>query len=176
MLDSEKKTIFAVGNRENGLHLSIEQTLCIRFAPSLQSESAFVATMTKLELKVEMGEVRRARAFALSVADEAGLSERQAQNLHLVVEEAVANIVNYSGATMMELSAWQEDGSLYVSFTDDGIPFDPTLYPEPDLTLPVALRAVGGLGIHYIRKMSDGMAYRREEGKNILTVRKTIGK
>ena len=131
--------------------------------------------MTRLELKVEMGEVRRARAFALSIADDAGLSERQTQNLHLVVEEAVANIVNYSGAATMELFSWQEDGCLYVSFADDGIPFDPTQHPEPDLTLPVALRAIGGLGIHYIRKMSDGVAYRREDGKNILTVWKALG-
>ncbi len=130
--------------------------------------------MTKLELKVEMGEVRRARAFALSIADDAGLSERQTQNLHLVVEEAFANIVNYSGAATMELCSWQEDGSLYVSFADDGIPFDPTQHPEPDLTLPVALRAIGGLGIHYIRKMSDGMAYRRQDGRNVLTVWKTL--
>ena len=130
--------------------------------------------MTKLELKVEMGEVRLVRAFVLSISDEAGLSERQAQNLRLVVEEAVANIVNYSGATLMELRAWQEDGSLYVSFADDGIPFDPTQHPEPDLTLPIAMRAIGGLGIHYIRKMSDGMAYRRQDGKNILTVWKAL--
>ena len=131
--------------------------------------------MTKLERKVEMGEVRRVRAFVLSISDDAGLSERQAQNLRLVVEEAVANIVNYSGATMMELRAWQEDGSLYVSFADDGIPFDPTQHPEPDLTLPIEERAIGGLGIHYIRKMSDGVAYRREDGKNILTVWKALG-
>lgn len=132
--------------------------------------------MTKLELKVEMGEVRLVRAFVLSISDEAGLSERQAQNLRLVVEEAVANIVNYSGATLMELRAWQEDGSLYVSFTDDGIPFDPTQHPEPDLTLPIEKRVIGGLGIHYIRKMSDGMAYRRQDGRNILTVWKTLEK
>lgn len=71
----------------------------------LCSQNQRFMTMMKLELKVEMGEVRRARAFADSIADDAGLSERQVQNLHLVVEEAVANIVNYSGATMMELSA-----------------------------------------------------------------------
>lgn len=130
--------------------------------------------MTRLELKVDMDEVRRARAFALSIADDAGFSERQTQNLHLVIEEAVANIVNYSGATTMELFSWQEDGCLYVSFVDDGIPFDPTQHPEPDLTLPVALRAIGGLGIHYIRKMSDGMAYRRQDGRNVLTVWKTL--
>ena len=74
--------------------------------------------MTRLELKVDMDEVRRARAFALSIADDAGFSERQTQNLHLVIEEAVANIVNYSGATMMELRAWRRTAdSMYLSPT-----------------------------------------------------------
>ena len=73
-----------------------------------------------MTLKVEIGEMRRARAFALSTASEAGLNERQAQDLHLIVEEAVVNVVNYSGATTMELNAWQENSSLYVSVTDDG--------------------------------------------------------
>lgn len=123
-----------------------------------------------MTLKVEIEEMRRARAFALSTAREAGLNERQAQDLHLIVEEAVVNVVNYSGATTMELNAWQENGSLYVSVTDDGIPFDPTLYPSPDLTVPGEQRQIGGLGIHYIRKMSDGMSYRREDGRNILTI------
>ena len=53
--------------------------------------------MVRLELKIEMEEMKRVRAFALSVADKAGLDEFQSQELHLVVEEAVANIVNYSG-------------------------------------------------------------------------------
>ena len=133
----------------------------------------FVARLgieTSMTLKVEIEEMRRARAFALSTASEAGLNERHAQDLHLIVEEAVVNVVNYSGATTMELNAWQENGCLYVSVTDDGIPFDPTQYPSPDLTMPGEQRQIGGLGIHYIRKMSDGMTYRREDGRNILTI------
>lgn len=130
--------------------------------------------MVKLELKVMLEEVKRARAFALSLADEVGLNERQTHDLHLIVEEAVANIVNYSGATVMVLCAWEEGGSLYISFTDDGIPFDPTQHPAPDLTLPIYERPIGGLGIHYIRTMSDGVTYRREDGKNILTIWKKI--
>lgn len=69
--------------------------------------------MVRLELKVEMEEMKRVRAFALSVADKAGLDEFQSQELHLVVEEAVANIVNYSGATKLEVNAWQENNCLY---------------------------------------------------------------
>ena len=127
--------------------------------------------MDKLDLEVNLEEMVRVRAFALSVAAEAGLNERQGHDLHLVCEEAVANIVNYSGATRMSLKAWQENNSLYMSFTDDGIPFDPTQYPTPDFSIPVKERRIGGLGIHYIRKLTDSMTYSREDGKNVLTIR-----
>lgn len=126
----------------------------------------------KLDLKVMMEEIDRVRAFVFSMADEAGLGKLQTHQLHLIVEEAVANVVNYSGATMMSLSAWLEGDSIFVSVTDDGVPFDPTQYPSPNLNVPVEERKIGGLGIHYIHKMSDGVTYRREEGKNILTMRK----
>lgn len=126
--------------------------------------------MDKLDLEVNLEEVVRVRAFALSIAAEAGLNERQGHDLHLVCEEAVTNIVNYSGATRMSLKAWQEDNSLYMSFIDDGVPFDPTQYPPPDFSIPVKERRIGGLGIHYIRKLTDSMTYSREEGKNVLTI------
>ena len=126
--------------------------------------------MVKLELKVVMEEIKRARAFALSIAEDAGLNERQSFDLHLIVEEAVTNIIHYSGATMMELNAWTENNRLFVSFTDDGIPFDPTQYPSPDLTVPVAQRKIGGLGIYYMHIKSDSMTYCRKDGKNILTI------
>lgn len=126
--------------------------------------------MVKLELKVVMEEIKRARAFVLSIAEDAGLNERQSFDLHLIVEEAVTNIIHYSGATMMELNAWTENNHLYVSFIDDGIPFDPTQYPSPDLTVPVSQRKIGGLGIYYMHIKSDSMTYCRKDGKNILTI------
>ena len=130
----------------------------------------------KLDLTVDIEEMERVKAFVLSVSHQADLGEILSQKLHLVVEEAVVNVVNYSAATMMSLCAWQEADSLYISLTDDGTPFDPTQYPSPDLTVPGDQRQVGGLGIHYIRTMSNGMAYRREDGKNILTIQIKVKK
>ena len=124
----------------------------------------------QLDIDVVMEEMKRVRAFVFSIAGKTGLDERQTQELHLVVEEAVANVVNYSGATTMSLRAWRENDSLYVSVTDDGIPFDPTHYPPPNLNVPGEERQAGGLGIHYIRTMSDGVTYRRNDDKNILTI------
>jgi anti-sigma regulatory factor (Ser/Thr protein kinase) len=35
---------------------------------------------------------------------------------------------------------------------------------------------VGGLGIHLIKNMVHGIHYKRENGKNVLTLRKNISK
>jgi serine/threonine-protein kinase RsbW len=46
--------------------------------------------------------------------------------------------------------------------------------PPPELNLPGAQRKIGGLGIHFIRQMSDDVSYRREDEKNILTITKIV--
>lgn len=131
-------------------------------------------TIAKLDLEVKMEEMKRVKAFALSIASEAGLNKRQTQDLHLIAEEAMSNIVNYSGATTMSISTWQENNRLYVAFIDNGAPFDPTQYPSPNLNVPASERKIGGLGIYYIRTLTDSMEYRREDGKNILRISKLI--
>ena len=43
---------------------------------------------------------------------------------------------------------------------------------EPDLSVPVEERPIGGLGIYLLRQLCDRMEYVREGGKNKLTLRK----
>jgi serine/threonine-protein kinase RsbW len=62
-----------------------------------------------------------------------------------------------------------------VTVTDDGHPFNPLDLPEPDTSLPMEDRPIGGLGIHLLRKMSDRMEYERRDGKNQVTLRKSLG-
>ena len=60
---------------------------------------------------------------------------------------------------------------------DNGRPFDPLNdAPEPDLDSGVADRAVGGLGVHLVRTMMDEMRYRRDRGRNHLTLVKERAK
>lgn len=124
----------------------------------------------ELELKVSVEEIGRVKTFLRSVIGDAGMDERLSGRLVFVVEEAVANVVNHSGASAMTLKAWQEDDRLKISVADDGVPFDPTQFPPPNLNVPGMERQEGGLGIHYIRTMTSGMDYRRESGRNILTM------
>ena len=64
--------------------------------------------------------------------------------------------------------------ALEFTLTDSGKPFDPTAAPEADTSLGVQERPIGGLGIFLVRKIMDTVAYRRTNGKNILTMIKHI--
>ena len=55
-----------------------------------------------------------------------------------------------------------------VTLTDDGTPFDPFSQPEPDTTLSVEERPIGGLGIHLVREMMDDVSYQRRDGHNVV--------
>jgi len=90
----------------------------------------------------------------------------------IILDEIVSNIVRCSGATFFRIGYTLEgDGLREMVFTDDGHAFDPTTDSEtPDVTAPMADRAVGGLGIFMVKKMSKGVSYRRENNLNILTV------
>ena len=64
-----------------------------------------------------------------------------------------------------------EDGDAF-RLIDGGAPFDPLAKEDPDLTLSLEERPIGGLGVYMARQCMDEMTYRREDGKNVTTVRK----
>jgi anti-sigma regulatory factor (Ser/Thr protein kinase) len=98
------------------------------------------------------------------------------RDLNLALEEILANIIAYGYADDREheirvrLSAGE--GEVRVDVEDDGRPFNPLDAPEPDTSAPLAERPVGGLGIHLVRNLMDGLEYRRQGDRNLLTMRK----
>lgn len=94
----------------------------------------------------------------------------------LAVDELVTNAVGYGfdddGEHRIDLALRIEGGTLTVEVADDGRAFDPFQAPEPDFPAPVEERARGGLGIYLVRKTMDAVAYRREDGRNVVTLTK----
>lgn len=103
--------------------------------------------------------------------DKAHFDNHKANRLRLAVEEAVGNIIDYSDATEFTMSTDISDGQLSITITDDGKPFNPLAAPEPDLDIPAENREPGGLGIMYMRKMSDDLTYQRTNHQNILIIK-----
>jgi serine/threonine-protein kinase RsbW len=95
----------------------------------------------------------------------------------LVVEELVVNAVSYGGRDpdegwVLVRVAHAPDG-LFITIVDNGQPYDPfASAPEPDLDLDLDSRSIGGLGVHFVREMTDIQTYVRSDGKNRVTLLK----
>jgi anti-sigma regulatory factor (Ser/Thr protein kinase) len=96
------------------------------------------------------------------------------------VEEIVRNAILHGGlepsAPGPQVTVMLDDGELVCEVVDAGKPFDPfTEAPPPDLAAPIAGRAVGGLGVHLVRRLMDACSYRRRDGRNHTVLRKQLG-
>ncbi len=118
-----------------------------------------------------VGNLDAANAFVEQCADRFGLDAKKRFGLLLVLEEAFVNICNHAypqGEGDAEITC-RHDGAVFVlEIADQGPPFDVLSLPDPDLTLDIMEREIGGLGVHFIRTLSDRVSYCRESGRNIL--------
>ena len=99
--------------------------------------------------------------------------------IDVAIDEWMANIASYAygdggGDVTVRFDYQPDDRTVALTFIDSGIPYDPLAKPDPDVTLSVDKRAVGGLGIFLIKKTMDDMTYARQDGRNVLTIRKRI--
>lgn len=99
--------------------------------------------------------------------------------IDLAVDELFTNIASYayapgSGEATIQLNFDEASRVASIAFIDSGVPYDPLQKPDPDVTLSAEEREIGGLGIYVAKKATDKMEYRRENGKNILTIYKKI--
>jgi serine/threonine-protein kinase RsbW len=96
----------------------------------------------------------------------------------LAIEELVTNCIHYgyddAGAHTILITLSVADGTLTMTVEDDGHEFDPLARETPDLMAPAEDRPIGGLGIHLLRSLADGMAYERRDGINRLTLTKRL--
>jgi anti-sigma regulatory factor (Ser/Thr protein kinase) len=131
-----------------------------------------------LTLHNDVQEISLLTAFIDTISEENDIDMMVSMNINLAVEEAVANVMKYAyqkgTAGEVRINATAADGLLTIAITDDGAPFDPSQKEDPDVSLPVEERPIGGLGIFLVRQLMDSVAYQRADGKNILTLTKII--
>jgi anti-sigma regulatory factor (Ser/Thr protein kinase) len=126
----------------------------------------------------DMDELPRLNDAVTAFVAQQGVSERDGYELALVLEEIFTNIVSYAfdapARHAIEIGLERRDHVLIVNVADAGRPFDPRSVPPPDLAADLEHRAIGGLGIHLVRKLTEDLAYERRAGINHLSFRKTL--
>ena len=99
--------------------------------------------------------------------------------IDIAADELFANIVHHAyassvGTATVRVAVSEEDRTARITFIDSGAPFDPLSAPEPDISLPVEQRGVGGLGLYLVKKTMDDLVYEYKDGKNNVTIVKSI--
>ena len=107
------------------------------------------------------------------ILSEHDVSPKVCITMAIAVEEMYVNIAHYAYGDSLgdaEVTCECSDGRICVTFIDSGKEFNPLLRPDPDVNCPAAERQIGGLGIYMTKKSMDDMVYKREDGKNILSI------
>jgi anti-sigma regulatory factor (Ser/Thr protein kinase) len=112
-------------------------------------------------------------SFICQFAEKSELHPKKLMHLELAVDEVVSNICHYAyirppGEIVVSLT--RGEGSLCVSFIDEGVTFDPLTMEEPDIKADLFARDAGGLGIFLVRRVMDEVHYKNDGKKNILTL------
>jgi len=128
-----------------------------------------------IQLKNNLSELESLNKVVAEFAERHRLSSKVLLNLSLALEEILTNVISHAyddnDEHQIMVRLFLEQGQLKVEVEDDGRPFNPLEAPEPDLNKSLEERSIGGLGIHFVRKLMDELEYRREEGKNLFLIK-----
>ncbi|MBI4978372.1 MAG: SpoIIE family protein phosphatase [Spirochaetes bacterium] len=127
-----------------------------------------------IQKKADFANLKPVRTFVSKYAKRAGLLPKQAHNVQLAIDEVSTNIIRHAYKDMeqgdIRISVVRREKAVDVIVSDSGVEFDWNKVLDPDLEKYVEVKRKGGLGIMLIRKLTDHAAYRREDGRNIVTL------
>jgi anti-sigma regulatory factor (Ser/Thr protein kinase) len=133
---------------------------------------------TTLILKNDVSELESVISFVSGVCVRNSIPAETERDLKLALDEMVTNVVQHaypgSGEHHFTLQITVSNEEFVARIEDDGVEFNPTEHPTPDLDAPLEERKVGGLGIYMVRQIMTSVEYQRVAGKNVVTLRKKL--
>ena len=121
--------------------------------------------------------IKRICEFVSAGAREAGLPDSEVFHVELACDEACTNIIEhaYQGEDAGDIFVeWQQTAKQFVIIIEDnGRSFDPAVVPKPPAQPddPDELK-VGGLGLHFMKKLMDEVDFSFKGNRNRLTMKK----
>ena len=99
--------------------------------------------------------------------------------IDIAIDELFGNIAHYAynpetGDATVRVEVIEDPMSVVITFIDKGVPYDPLAQEDPDTTLSVEERSIGGLGVFMVKKTMDDVTYEYKDGQNILKIKKNL--
>ena len=133
--------------------------------------------MEKLTIEATVENLPRVTEFIISSLEEMDCKPKILLQMELVIEELFVNVAHYAyrpdvGKCVVQKEIESSPRSITITFVDSGVPYNPLEHEDPDTSLGVEEREVGGLGIFLVKKNVDEISYNYKEGQNILRLKK----
>ena len=118
-------------------------------------------------------------AFVDDFLDQIACPMKSRIQINIVIDEIFGNICHYAykdsvGAVTVRVESGNTPKAVFLTFTDNGIPYNPLETEDPDITLSSEERKIGGLGIYLVKKNMDEMKYEYVNQQNILWMEKRL--
>jgi serine/threonine-protein kinase RsbW len=136
--------------------------------------------MATMNLSADLSQLGAIRGFVAQAGRDLELDEQIVPDLQLVVEEICANVIEhgYGGqGGRIEVTVEPIEGAVQIKVRDWGIAFDPQAVPIPDVSAPLELRPLGGLGLFLVRQLMDEVHFEfdGEKGNTVTMVKRLAG-
>ena len=118
-------------------------------------------------------------AFVDDFLDQIACPMKSKIQINIVIDEIFGNICHYAykdsvGAVTVRVESGNTPKAVFLTFTDNGIPYNPLETEDPDITLSSEERKIGGLGIYLVKKNMDEMKYEYVNQQNRLWMEKRL--
>lgn len=144
-----------------------------------QCEERGLRRMNSITVQAELEQLATVTEYVNELLRAEDCPKRKILLVDVAIDEIFCNISRYGygdekGPITVCVDTESSPGSVTLSFRDRGIPFNPLLRRDPDVTLPLEKRPIGGLGIYILKKTMDDVSYEYRDGQNVLTIREAF--
>ena len=134
--------------------------------------------MQKLSIQNKVENLKKVAEFVSGFASDTGLADKFTFEMNLVLDELITNVITYGYSNkephIIDIEIDLIDDEVVMTISDDGYEFNPLVHEVQGREATLQEKPVGGLGIFLVKEKTDEFYYRRENGKNIITLKKYI--
>jgi len=139
-------------------------------------ETPVMTERNSLELTIpaDITELARVQQATEKFAADSSMPASTAQKMNIVLDELLNNTISYgfedAKGHEIHLGVESNDDHITLTISDDGIPFNPFALSNPDTSLSVEERDIGGLGVMLVKELTDSQVYQRLSDRNVITL------
>lgn len=135
--------------------------------------------MKELTIDATVENIQKVTAFVDEQLEAMDCPIKAQMQIDIAIDELFGNIAHYAynpevGSATVRVEVVDNPMAVIITFIDNGVPYDPLVKEDPDITLSADERSLGGLGIYMVKKSMDEITYEYKDGKNILKIKKNI--